>query len=229
MSHAEGCIADSCGTGAIMEFIENCFTGPNYPASVMMVLILIYGLMVALGGLNLDMFDIDIDFDADVDIDGGVTSIGFVALKFLNIGNVPIMIWASAFGLSWWTASMVLWQLIDQARYHEDFWLTVPLVLRNVVIGVVAAKFITQPMVKMFDHTDNYKPEDLIGQECEVTTYEVTADAGQAKFATDAAPLLIDVRSEDAPLAKGDRALIVDFDPEEKLYFITKPDTEVST
>ena len=86
-----------------MEFIENCFTGPVFPASVMMVLILVYGLMVALGGLNLDLFDIDIDFDADVNIDGGVTSIGFVALKFLNIGNVPIMIWASALGLSSYT------------------------------------------------------------------------------------------------------------------------------
>ena len=213
----------------MMEFIETCFTGPIFPASVMMVLILVYGLMVALGGLNLDMFDIDIDFDADVDIDGGVTSVGFVALKFLNIGNVPIMIWASAFGLSWWTASMVLWEVFDQARYQEDFWRTALLILRNVAIGVAAAKVITQPMVKFFDHPDSYKPEDLIGQECEVTTYEVTADAGQAKFATDAAPLLIDVRSEDGPLAKGDRALIVDFDPEEKLYFITKSDTEAST
>jgi hypothetical protein len=211
----------------MMDFIESCFIGPNFPASVMMVLILIYGLMVAIGGLDIDLFDVDLD--VDVDMDGAVTSVGFIALKFLNIGNVPIMIWASAFGLSWWTASMLLWEFFDQARYHEDFWHTAMLIGRNVVVGIAAAKFATQPMVKFFDHTDNYKPEDLIGQECEVTTYEVTADAGQAKFATDAAPLLIDVRSEDAPLAKGDRARIVEFDPDEQLYFITKSDTEVST
>ena len=206
----------------MMQFIEYCFTGPIFPSTVLMILILLYGLMVVAGAVNLDLFD----FDVDLDIEGPITSVGFVALRFLNFGNVPIMIWVTIFGLLWWIISILLWAFFDQAS--NPLGSASLQVLRNVVIAVAATKVATDPMRKFFDHTDNYKPLDLVGQECEVTTFEVTKEAGQAKFKTDAAPLLIDVRIEDGVLSKGDRATIIDFDPETKIYSITKTDTEVS-
>ena len=45
---------------------------------------------------------------------------------------------------------------------------------------------------------------------------------------TDAAPLLIDVRTDGETLSKGDLARIVDVDPKANLYLITKTDIEVS-
>ena len=96
------------------------------------------------------------------------------------------------------------------------------------VIGVAGAKFATEPMRKFFDHTDKYKPRDLVGRACHITTFEANTESGQAKLKTDAAPLLIDVRTQDGVLSKGDRATIVDVDVEANIYFITKSDTEVS-
>lgn len=210
----------------MMEFVEFCFAGPSFPATVLLILIMLYGLLVVLGAADVDLFDFD--FDSDFDIDGGAESVGFVALKFLNIGNVPIMIWITVFGLFWWTTSVLLGAFYDQTVDPEKAWGTAQLIFRNVFIAIIVTKCATEPMRKLFDHTDNYKPNDLVGKECEVTTYEVTAEKGQARFATDAAPLLIDVRSEDDVLSKGERATIVDFDPDTKIYYITKTDTEVS-
>jgi hypothetical protein len=210
----------------MIEFIEHCFTAPILPASVLIVLIIVYGVMVILGAVDIELFDLD--FDADVDIEGGITSIGFVTLKFLNIGNVPVMIWVTIFGFFWWTASLLIWQFHDYANQVEGIWSIAPIVLRNMVIAVVGTKFATEPMRKFFDHTDNYKPADLVGRACHITTYEATTESGQAKLKTDAAPLLIDVRTDGEVLSKGESATIVDVDLDANIYFITKTDTEVS-
>jgi len=209
----------------MMEFIETCFIGPVFPATVLMVLIMVYGLMVVAGTVDINLFDVD--FDTDLDVDGAATSVGFVALRFLNIGNVPIMIWVTFFGLLWWIASMLLWSFFDQGGDSQGVWSATQLALRNAAIAVVGTKFATDPMRKFFDQTDKFKPQDLVGKQCEVTTAEVTKDSGQAKFKTDAAPLLIDVRTDDGPFSKGDVATIIDFDPVTNIHFITT-DTEVS-
>lgn len=209
----------------MMEFVELCFMGATFPATILMILILFYGLLVALGALDISLFDID--FDADVDVDSGVTHVGFVALKFLNIGNVPIMIWVTAFGFLWWATSLLLAAFYDVST--DGGWGTSQLILRNVLIAIAGAKLATEPMRGLFDHTDDFKPDDLIGQSCEVTTYEATENNGQAKFITDAAPLLINVRTETGTLNKGDVAIIVDYDPDNTIYFIAKIDTEVSS
>ncbi|MCG8585093.1 MAG: YqiJ family protein, partial [Pirellulales bacterium] len=204
----------------MLQFIEQCFIWPILPASVLIVLIMLYGVLVILGAVDIQLFDFDLD--TDIDVDAGAESIGFVALKFLNIGNVPVMIWVAVFGLLWWIASLLLWAIYDQASPPEGTWSIAALVLRNVVIGLAGAKFATEPMRKYFDHTDNYKPKDLVGRQCEVTTYKVTSESGQAKLKTDAAPLLIDVRTEGETLSKGDLATIVDVDTKANLYLITK-------
>ena len=210
----------------MIEFIEYCFTGAIFPATVLVVLVMLYGVLAVLGAIDIELFDMDID--ADVDLDGSMTSIGFVALKFLNIGNVPVMIWVAVFGFLWWIASLLLWTFYDSGSDPVGFWSIAPIVLRNMLIGMAGAKFATEPMRKFFDHTDNYKPADLVGRQCHITTYEATSDAGQAKLKTDAAPLLIDVRTDGDVLSKGDTATIVRVDPAVNIYFITKTDTEVT-
>jgi hypothetical protein len=55
----------------------------------------------------------------------------------------------------------------------------------------------------------------------------VTQAFGQAQVATEAAPLILNVRVKQTPLAKGEPAVIVDFDPEKNVYFIEKAQTEV--
>jgi hypothetical protein len=53
-----------------------------------------------------------------------------------------------------------------------------------------------------------------------ITTSEATAEFGQARYDTDGAPLLINVRSTGAPVARGVQAQIVDYSPEQHLYYV---------
>ena len=209
------------------QFFEFCVANAVLPATVLMVLIMLYGVMVLVGAADITLFDID--FDTDFDMDGASTSIGFVALKFLNIGQVPVMIWITVFGMFWWAGSLLLWAFYDQAHDPAGGWAVGQLVLRNAILAIVGTKCATEPMRKFFDHQDHYKPSDLVGQPCEVTTFEVNTETGQAKFATDAAPLLIDVRTHSGVLAKGDIARITDFDPSTNLYYIESMDPGVNS
>ena len=78
----------------------------------------------------------------------------------------------------------------------------------------------TDPLAKVFAKPVKFHPEDLIGKWCEITTYEVTTDFGQAKYETDAAPLILDVRMIEGVLQKGERARIVDYDPSVKIHYL---------
>ncbi|QDU56933.1 OB-fold-containig protein [Aeoliella mucimassa] len=213
---------------AIFQFFEYCLAWPVMPASTLMALILIYGLIALLGAADLDLFEFDVDVDVDVDGHAGsATSVGLVVLKFLNLGDVPIIIWLACFGLFWWSLSLILWVFFDGQPEDLTFWGGAILVFRNAGISLLGAKGLTEPLREMFDETEQYTPQKLIGRLCEVSTYEVTDQGGQARIKTDAAPLLIDVRTEDDPLHKGDIATVVAYDAATKTYQIKQPPTEI--
>ena len=200
------------------ETLNNLFSGPVLPASVIMIVVLVYWGMVILGALDFEVFDFDFDMDADVD--AAPASIGLVVLRFLNIGDVPFMIWLSAFGVSNFAVAGI-W---DDASYRDSMWMTIQIVIRNGAIGVILAKLMTQPLRGKFDVKEPNRPQDLIGRVGVVTTSEVTDGFGRAEFPAEGAPLILNVRTERGPLVKNDRAVIVDFDADRHLYFVEKAD-----
>jgi len=196
------------------ELFETSFSWPALPASVLMLLCFAYWLMVMLGAMDIEMFDLDLDFEAD----GDVMSAGFVALKFLNIGDMPLMLWASIFSLSFWSSTMLIDLPILEAEAAPSDVL--PVIARNLGIALVLTKLGTQPLRGRFVPTEPNRLEDLIGQTCVITTSEATAEFGQAEFNTEAAPLLLNVRTIDGSIAKGQLAEIVDMAAEKNIYLV---------
>lgn len=205
----------------MVEYLQQCLTGANLPATVLLILVIGYWLLVMLGALDLGYFDIDFDIDLDGQTDSPL-SVGFLGLRFLNLGRVPVMVWVSVFALALWLISMLFWFVFDRVGYEANLWFDAQYLLRNAALSVVLTKLITQPLVHVFDAPEDYTPEQLIGGECEVSTFEATSESGQARFRTDGAPLLLNVRMTAGKLAKGDRAQIVDYDPESRTYLISK-------
>jgi hypothetical protein len=210
----------------IADYLQICFSGANLPASILLAVVMFYWLMAILAGLDLDFLDFDLDMDAEPDFSTAV-GLGFVVFRFLNIGRVPIMIWMSVFTVTYWLLSMLLDRLLDNPEHRETLFYAVQYGVRNFAIAAVLAKIFTQPLRDRFDAEEPNKVEDLIGRECSITTTEVTESFGQAEYKTEAAPLLLNVRTREKPLAKGDRAVIVDHDAEENVYFVTKANSEV--
>lgn len=184
-----------------------------------------YWLLVMVGVLDLEIFDFDFDFDidADVDVDSSILHVGFIPLKWLNLGSVPTMLWMSVFALAAWMTS----RLINSPIPHESFdWLTDGrAILRDLGIAILITKGVTQPLRGRFDPVEPNRARDMIGMTCRVTTSEVTGSFGEAEYATSGAPLKLTVRAIEKNLAKGDEALIVDFAPDQNVYFVKQVDS----
>ena len=200
----------------VTQFAELLFTWPILPASIVVLMTMFYGGLVLLGVVDLDLFDFDLDVESDA-----ARSVGFVSLKFLNLGEVPLMVWVSTFGFLWWVVSILFGMITDAPLGEASGDGTVWRFARNLVIGVLLTKAVTEPLKQIFEKQATRTPEDLIGQACEISTYEVTPDAGQARFPTEAAPLLLNVRTAGESLKHGDEARIIDYDPATRLYLVT--------
>jgi hypothetical protein len=215
---------------AVLDYLGVCFSGANLPATVLLLLAILYWLLAIVSGLDLDFLDFDLNMDGEADL-GEVVGMGVVVLRFLNIGLVPLAIWGSVLAISWWMISMLLDRLVDnvyQPELREEWFHAVQWSIRNFAIAVVLTKMVTQPLRGKFDSQEPNAAADLIGQTCRIITSEVNERFGQAEYATEAAPLLLNVRTRTAAeLTKGDTAVIVDFDPEQNVYFVEKMKTEV--
>jgi hypothetical protein len=112
----------------------------------------------------------------------------------------------------------VLDRLLDNV-YHpelrETWFYAIQWTIRNFAIALVLTKLFTQPLRGKFDAEEPNAAADLIGQSCRIVTSEVNERFGQAEYATEGAPLKLNVRTRRAELTKGDAAVIVDFDPEQ--------------
>lgn len=208
-----------------MELLELAFTGPVWPASLLLLLLLLYSVLVFFGLADSAMDPPDFGGgDPSVDVSDSMTSVGAMSLRWLNLDSVPIFIWFGVFGLCWWLLSIGLWEWFDSSRYQPTIVPSLLLTARNVVIAVAATSLITKPMRSWFERGRAYSAEDLIGQQCEIQTGEATPQFGRAKFKTDGAPLLLNIRTTGQTLYKGQQAAIVDFDPEKRIYIVQSPE-----
>lgn len=207
-------------------FVEGCFSWPSYPATLFLLLVGAYWVLVMIGALDLEFLDLgflDFDLDADIDTDVSVLQVGFLPLKWLNLGSVPTMLWVSVFAIAGWMTS----RLFNSPAPHPSFdWLADgQAILRDTGIAIFITKCVTQPLRGRFDPVEPNQALDLIGTTCTVTTSEVTASFGEAEYTTNGAPLKLTVRAVEQSLAKGDAALIVDFDPNQNLYLVKHADS----
>ncbi|QEF97694.1 hypothetical protein Mal15_17360 [Stieleria maiorica] len=238
----------------LTDLANRMFVGPVWPASILVCLMVMYTLVALVGLIELDLGAPDIDLDADLDMDvdlgtpdldavdfdvaGGDAEVGHpVGLDFLggfaattvrwsNFGRVPLVIWFGAFTVLFWMVSYGLWHGFDASRYQPIWLPSVLLAARNFVIAVVATKFVTQPVVGKFSPEPGYDKDRLLGATCEISSIEASPSFGQAKFRTNAAPLLLNVRTTGAVIPKGTEVRITEFDPTKRIYTVTELEPE---
>lgn len=200
------------------EFFDACLTGSAFAASILLTLVCMYWILVMIGAVGLDVFDLDFDFDADADV-SSILGIGAVGFRFLNLGRVPIMVWLSAFALSLWVVSMALQELGDDIR--SGWWQTSLIVGRNGLISLIPTKILTQPLRGAFDTSPPNPDKEMIGR-MGVVTSVVTETSGQVEIDAEGAPLALHARTREEEIAKGDRIVIVDYDSETRIFDVEK-------
>ena len=245
-----------------LEFIQLCFSPINLLFTLMLLCIAGYWTMFFVGVVGLDFFDdleldidgdvdLDLDLDADVDIDADVDvdaeidaeadvdsdnsgrSGWFVSLlKFLDVGDVPLMVLLTALVGSLWAVSILSSYYFNPSMH----WLNAALLLfPDFAVSLLITKVMTYPASFIFKQTNKgiEKTTRIVGRTCTVTTSTVTESKGQAEIEVEnAAPITLNVRCRSVadyrPLKKGDEALVLEWVEEKGTYIVVPFDLEVN-
>ena len=214
------------------EVLGPIFLWPSWPAAMLVIVACVYWLLVIVGAVTVDLLHIDFHhLHFDTDIDGSLLDLGFVPLRFLNIGRVPLMLWFSIFSLTALVISRLIATYSGSPEPHAEFVFSSDAlaIVRDFAVAALVTKVLTQPLCGIFDVVAPIGTKDLIGKTCVITTGEATDTNGEAEFATDGAPLLLTVRTAEETLKKGELAEICDYSPDENIYFIKRANHEVRT
>ncbi len=233
---------------SLLQIAERMFVGPLWPASILVCLLVLYTLIALIGlvdfGFDVPDLDLDVDPGVDLDVDLGVDApdvdagahvnadflggIAGLTVRWTNFGRVPIVLWGGIFSVAFWAVSYYLWHTFDSRKYDPVLLPSVLLSIRNLVIATGITKMITQPMLGQFTEPPSYDQHKLLGATCEICTTEATPEFGQAKFRTNASPLLLNVRTDGPHIPKGTEVRIIGFDKEKRIYKVThlQPETQ---
>ena len=197
----------------------------NLPASFLLGLVLLYWLMVILGVLGMDAFDLDLDADLDFDVEADVDghfegSVFGKVLDFFHLGDVPIMIAVSFFVLNMWIITIVSNHYFNP----ELSWMVLGMwVVPNVVVSLMITKLILLPLATIFRNSESQQKlrEEMIGQVGVVKTSEVNEGFGQIEIQQDGPPIVLNViAATGRRLGRGDAARIVSYDANKDRYIV---------
>ena len=206
------------------ELLRAAIAPPNLVATGLLVFVLLYWLTVIVGLLDMKTVDLSLDdhghfhYDGPGPHDGVGTGWLNGALAFFNLGRIPLMVFLSFVFLPLWVGSI----LANYYTGNTSLLLGLAFLLPLFIGSLFVAKFLTLPFVKLFIamEKDHEAGAVVIGKVCTVLLPATASQLGQASVAADGAPLMLNVRSTGAPLAKGETALVIDFDAARRCYLI---------
>ncbi len=210
-------------------FIDAILSPVNLVLSLLLLGCLAYWAMVCFGALDIDSLDIDLDLDLDADIDadvdldvpdaGGSAIIGSSLMRFLNIGDVPLMVLASVFVFILWAAGVLTHRYVGEWSVLLQLALMVPMVIGAALLTKIA----TAPLKSVFNSLEASEHSgeiDFIGKRCHVASGTLDDKHGQIEVKTDGSPIKLNAHLEAGakPLTKGAEVVIVSYNPEAGVY-----------
>ena len=241
----------------MLEFIQLCFAPVNLLFTLLLLSALGYWAMFFIGAVGLDILDdldldvdsdVDVDLDVDVDVDvdadldveadaeldgaagGGRSGLFISFMRFLDVGDVPLMVLLTSLIASMWAVSIMTSHYFNPERsaLYAVLWF-----IPNFALSACLTKVVTLPARYLFRNSSSgiEKPTRIVGKTCIVTTSVVTTKSGQAEIRLEnAAPITLNVRCPEGkqPLRKGDEALILELVEDKGIYIVVPFDLEVN-
>lgn len=208
------------------EFLNIAFSPVNTVLSVLLGLSVIYWLFTIITGL-----DIDVGIHSDVGVDTHVpdghihapdhdASAWMHFLKFLNLDIVPITYFLTLSLLITWLGSFYLSYFIPMPT-----WLGIVMIFPLMIVGMLLTKFILKPLNPFFKEI-NHKGEAsyaFLGREGRLKSSIHDDKIGMMEVFIGSDPMTLMVRSQEGKkLEHGTYVMIVDEDPEKRLYYVQK-------
>jgi Protein of unknown function (DUF1449) len=229
--------------------IQAALQFPTVIFTIGLGIIVFYWLFVLLGALDIDLFghhgDVDIagagkgvgdaitggakaggeaighGHDHDLgDADGGGVWSG------LGLSKVPVTISVSAVFLVCWVLSLVAMYYLPDV-FGSASWVAPAILPAALIVGLPIAGLLVRPLGGVFELREGKSNKDYIGHLCTITTGKVNDGFGQATIEDGGTVHIIAVRCDRSDvLARGDKALIIDFDTERDA-FVVEPATDM--
>lgn len=148
-------------------------------------------------------------------------------MKLMGFSSVPVTISLSVILLLGWCGSLLVMNYGAAALSGFGRWLPLIALPTVLILAIIVASFAVRPLGKVFRVSEGKFNRDYVGHLCTVTTSRVDAGFGQATIEDGGTVLLVPVRcDQDNKLARGDRALVIDFDTAREAY-VVEPIAEV--
>jgi hypothetical protein len=201
-----------------LELYDAAFSGVNIAYTVLLLAVFVYWSIIVLGVLDFNLFDVDVEAgdlgaDGDLATDGTTDGVGgFSWLNYFNIGEVPIVMYATIVVLVMWIVSLQINDYLDGStsqwvQTHRG-WIAAGLAVPNFLFGMHVAKFLMLPVKRM--KRQHKVVVDHDGKQCLVRSLEVNDKYGQVEVPTDESPILLNARTENGELlVKGEAATVV--------------------
>lgn len=225
------------------EFVQIVTSFPTVLFTLGMGLVSLYWLFTIVGALDIEALDgltgdldldadldldvdvdadIDVDADADADVAGGAAGAWVWFANSIRLGRVPVAVTISLVALwGWVTAFLLTWVSLRVGG------IPVAVTMVGSTIGALAGgmaltNVTTRPLESWFVTHDARSNHTLVGELCRVTTGRVDGQFGQAELTVDTDHLTISIRCDvpGATLARGDEALIVQFDTRREAFVV---------
>lgn len=198
------------------DIIKNAITGVNIIPTAMLGFALLYWLVVIVGAIDIDFFDLDLDLEADG------SGAFYTILVFLNIDKLPLMLVISVISLNFWIISMLIYYLpIDIGGILNGL-----LLIPALIISLLITKVETSPLKGLFirDKLQDDRFNEIKGQLCILVCEVTEGRLGQATIKRDGASLLINVKSkyEEDTFSKDEEAYVSEKDNDKNIYYILK-------
>ncbi len=166
--------------------------------------------------------------DADLSLgdanDAGDSGHGAVALimNALHLRALPATVVISFIVTFAWLVSVVSMQVVTRSAPRLlGFPLSAAILLVSVLLALPLTSLAARPLAKVFVPRRAPVKSDFIGRTCVVRTGSVSAKFGEATLHDGGAGLVLRIRVEDGKqLARGEQALIVDYDAERESYLV---------
>jgi hypothetical protein len=225
----------------VNELLQSSLQFPTVVFTIALGIALVYWLFVLLGALDLDLlgsghpdFDVDVsgvhtdvggghDATGGHDADGDADGAGGGVWSALGLGTVPLTISISFILLVGWVGSLLgMHYLVGDSGVGRAILLPIMLIL-----ALPIAALLVRPLAPVFRIKEGKSNADYVGHVCTVTTNSVDDTFGFANIEDGGSIVQISVRCDKTgKLARGDKALIIEFDPQKRI-FVVEPSADM--
>lgn len=199
-------------------FLQVALSFPTVLFSVLFCLVFIYWLVVALGGVEIDL--LDVSMDSSLDGAGQVEGVAGLLSK-LKLNDVPVTVVVTLLTLSGWLISYLVevWLLQYLPLGVLRFPLGLIVAIGALVLAVPVCAAICRPLRPLFRKAEATSSKTVLGQVALVRSGKVTLQHGEAVLEDGGAGLILRVRADEAQgFKRGDRVVLLEYLAAEHAY-----------